>query len=73
MIEIVTLMLDPTRGMIEIVALVLDPPLSGGGLSKGRVIPSPTLYGLAAGEFGFVYCREREPRKRAAESHQDQG
>ena len=23
-----------------------------------------------AGEFGFVYCREREPRKRAAESHQ---
>ena len=23
-----------------------------------------------AGEFGFVYCREREPRKRATESHQ---
>ena len=23
-----------------------------------------------AREFGFVYCREREPRKRAAESHQ---
>ena len=44
MIEIVTLVLDPTRGMIEIVALVLDPPLSGrGGLSNGRVIPSPHI------------------------------
>ena len=27
-----------------------------------------TLYGLAAGEFGFVYCREREPRKRVTET-----
>ena len=29
------------------------------------------LLAWRAGEFGFVYCREREPRKRAAESHQE--
>ena len=34
-------------------------------------LKNPHCMAWRAGEFGFVYCREREPRKRAAESHQD--
>ena len=34
------------------------------------VLKNPHCMACRAGEFGFVYCCEREPRKRAAESHQ---
>ena len=37
---------------------------------KSLFLKNPHCMAWRAGEFGFVYCREREPRKRAAESHQ---
>ena len=37
---------------------------------KSLFLKNPHCMAWRAGEFGFVYCREREPCKRAAESHQ---
>ena len=39
---------------------------------KIAFLKNPHCMAWRAGEFGFVYCREREPHKRAAESHQEQ-